>query len=489
MNYLLAIDQGTSSTRAMLYDIGGKLITASQYPLTQFYPNPGWVEHDPEEIWSKTLKAMQDVVARVEPQKIIACGITNQRETTVIWDKQTGKCLAPAIVWQDRRTEGFCQSLSEYTKLLQKKTGLLPDPYFSASKLHWLLETIPEARTLAAKNRLAFGTMDTFLIWRLTHGQAHLTDVSNASRTLLFNILEQRWDDELLTLFNIPISVLPEVCASDSHFGVIDQVHVGANIPITGVAGDQQSALIGQRCFSDGMVKATFGTGGFLLMNTGKLPVVSNHRLLTTIAYRIKDETVYGLEGSLYHAGTTIKWLRDEMKLIDTAAETETLARGLTSNEGVYLVPSFTGLGAPHWFSTPGAAIVGLSRTTNRAHFARAALEAVCYQTRDVLDCMRDDSHLDVSLLRVDGGMAANQWFLQYLASQCGLTVQLPSDIETTAQGAAMLAALGCGLVGSLDALQKTWQCAKEFSAEQTEVIEMDYSGWKRALNMVMAGR
>ncbi|KTC78333.1 glycerol kinase GlpK [Legionella brunensis] len=489
MNYLLAIDQGTSSTRAMLYDSFGKLIETSQYSLTQFYPKPGWVEHDCEEIWQKTLKAMQDVVNHVGAEKILACGLTNQRETTVIWDKQTGKCLARAIVWQDRRTEDFCKSLSQYSDLLQKKTGLLPDPYFSASKLRWLLETIPDARTLAAKDQLAFGTIDSFLIWRFTNGEAHLTDITNASRTLLFNIGEQQWDDELLSLFNIPISILPEVCASDAHFGIISKSYLGAGIPITGVAGDQQAALIGQRCFNDGSVKATFGTGGFLLMNTGKRSVMSSHKLLTTIAYRMKEETVYGLEGSLYHAGTTVKWLRDEMKLIETAEETETLAKSLNCNEGVYLVPSFTGLGAPHWISTPGAAIVGLSRTSNKAHFARAALESVCYQTRDILNCMREDSQLDVSLLRVDGGMAANHWFLQYLASQCDLTVQKPADIETTAQGAAMLAAIGCGLVNSLDELQRSWECEKEFAPEgNLDSIEKDYSGWMRALAMIKAG-
>lgn len=490
MKYLLAIDQGTSSTRAMLYDSAGKLMAASQYSLTQYYPNPGWVEHDPEEIWQKTLKAMQDVVNQVGPEKIMACGITNQRETTVIWNKETGECLAPAIVWQDRRTETFCQSLTKDSDVLQKKTGLLPDPYFSASKLRWLLENNAEARLLATQNQLAFGTIDTFLIWRLTNGEAHLTDITNASRTLLFNIYEQQWDNDLLSLFDIPFSVLPEVCASDAHFGVIAKTHLGADIPITGVAGDQQAALIGQRCFEDGMIKATYGTGGFLLMNTGKQPVLSSHKLLTTVAYRIKDETIYGLEGSLYQAGTTVKWLRDEIKLIATADETEMLALSLTGNEGVYLVPSFTGLGAPHWISTPGAAIIGLSRTSNRAHLARAALESVCYQTRDILKCMRDDSHLDVALLRVDGGMAANEWFLQYLASQCKVTVQRPFDIETTAQGAAMLAALGCGLVSSLDELKKTWGCEKEFYPENNKIeeLEADYAGWQRALLMVKAG-
>lgn len=489
MNYLLAIDQGTSSTRAMLYTPSGELITSSQYSLTQFYPNPGWVEHDPEEIWHKTLMAMKDVVGQVGAEKIIACGITNQRETTLIWDKQSGKCLSPAIVWQDRRTQTFCQSLSDCAQLIQQKTGLLPDPYFSGSKLHWLLTNIPEAKALAAKNQLAFGTVDSFLLWRLTNGKAHLTDVSNASRTLLFNIIEQRWDDELLKLFKIPFSLLPTVRASDAYFGAIERKYLGAAIPITGVAGDQQAALIGQRCFADGMIKATFGTGGFLLMNTGEKPVMSKHNLLTTIAYRIKDKIAYGLEGSLYHAGTTVKWLRDEMKLIETAAETEFLAKSLTSNEGVYLVPSFTGLGAPHWISSPGAVIIGLARTSSRAHLARASLESVCYQTRDVLSCMREDSNTDLSLLRVDGGMAANQWFLQFLSSQCDLTVQRPKDIETTAQGAAMLAAIGCGLIDSLDSLQKNWICEQEFAAEnEKENIEANYQGWQRALKMVKAG-
>lgn len=488
MTYLLAIDQGTSSTRAMLYTPAGELVTSSQYSLTQFYPRPGWVEHDPEEIWLKTLKASQDVLGQVDPNKVMACGITNQRETSLIWDKQTGKCLSPAIVWQDRRTQEFCDCLADRAELIQRKTGLLPNAYFSASKLRWLLQNIPEARHLAAKNQLAFGTIDSFLIWRLTGNKAHLTDQSNASRTLLFNIFEQQWDEELLKLFEIPASVLPEVCASDAHFGDIDKRHLGLAIPITGVVGDQQAALIGQRCFKDGMIKATFGTGGFLLMNTGSKPVISNHRLLTTIAYRIKGQTIYGLEGSLYQAGTTVKWLRDEMKLIELPSDTEALAQSLNSNEGVYFVPSFTGLGAPHWINSPGAVIVGLARTSNRAHFARAALESVCYQTREILSCMREDSAMNLSLLRVDGGMAANQWFLQFLSSQCRLTVQRPYDIETTAQGAAMLAAIGCGLADSLDSLQESWVCEQEFLAKDNESIEMDFEGWMRAVRMVKAG-
>ncbi len=485
MTHLLAIDQGTSSTRAMLYTASGELICVSQYSLTQYYKNPGWVEHDPEEIWKKTLKALMEVTIRVPVEQISACGITNQRETTVIWDKNTGKCLAPAIVWQDRRTQAYCESLADKNGLIHKKTGLFLDPYFSASKLHWLLTNIPEARALAAKNQLAFGTIDSFLIWRLTGGKAHLTDVSNASRTLLFNIFEQRWDEELLALFEIPASVLPEVLASDAHFGVINNQELKLKIPITAVAGDQQAALIGQRCFREGMVKATFGTGGFLLMNTGTKPINSHHKLLTTIAYRIKGLTTYGLEGSLYQAGTIVKWLRDELKIINSVAETEQLANYLKSNENVYLIPSFTGLGAPHWFSSTGAVITGLSLKSNRAHFARAALESVCYQTREVLACMREDSGINLKLLRVDGGMTLNQWFLQFLASQCGLVVQRPGDIETTAQGIAMLASIGCGLNNSLESLEKTWICQREFHPDKKEGSDVDYLGWLQALKMV----
>lgn len=489
MQYLLAIDQGTSSTRAMLYSVQGTLVKSSQYPISQYYPHAGWVEHDPEEIWQKTLTAIQEVLATVDPKQILACGITNQRETTIIWDKQTGQCLAPAIVWQDRRTQDFCVSLSQYHEIIREKTGLLPDPYFSASKLHWLLNHVPQAGVLVKQNRLAFGTVDSFLIWRLTGGKSHLTDVTNASRTLLFNIHTQAWDMQLLKLFSIPEGVLPEVCASDSHYGVINPDLLGCAIPITGVAGDQQAALIGQGCLAEGMSKATFGTGGFLLLNTGSKPVVSKHKLLTTIAYRIQGQTVYGLEGSIYQAGTTVKWLRDELKLFTLASDTEALARSLESNEGVYLVPSFTGLGAPHWLSTPGAAIVGLARTSNRAHFARAALECVCYQTRDVLSCMREDSGLPISLLRVDGGMAANQWFLQFLASLCNLTVQCPSDVETTALGAAMLAAIGCGAIDSLASLQKNWVYKQQYIPENNiEKMDGYYLGWQRALRMIQAG-
>jgi glycerol kinase len=487
MNYLLAVDQGTSSTRAMIYTLHGHLVASSQYPLTQYYPQAGWVEHDPEEIWKKTLNAIKDVVSQVERKKIISCGITNQRETSVIWNKKTGECLAPAIVWQDRRTEEYCRSLYEHTSIIQEKTGLIPDSYFSASKLNWLLNNNTHAQALVSRGELAFGTIDSFLVWRMTKGRKHVTDVTNASRTMLFNIRKEQWDNDLLLLFEIPESILPEVYASDSHAGFIDKEWLGFELPITGIAGDQQAALVGQGCFSDGMVKATFGTGGFLLLNTGKTPVISKHKLLTTVAYKIKGTTAYGLEGSIYHAGTTVKWLRDEMKLISSSSETETLAKSLETNEGVYLVSAFTGLGAPHWFSTSGAAIFGLSRATNRAHFARATLEGVCYQTRDILTCMREDSNLDLSLLRVDGGMAANQWFLQFLADQCQLLIQKPKDIETTARGAAILAALGYGVFDSLAALKHVWDGEQAFQPQRTmQQVDVEYKGWKKALSSLI---
>lgn len=489
MKYLLAIDEGTSSTRAMLYNTSGKLLNMSQESLIQSFPKPGWVEQCPEEIWSKTLAVTRAVVAQVNVKHIVGCGITNQRETAVLWNRQTGQCLYPAIVWQDRRTEAFCRSLMGSAPLIRRKTGLLPDAYFSASKLHWLMSNIPEARILAEKNQLAFGTIDSFLLWRLTKGRVHATDATNASRTMLYDIVNQRWDDELLALFDLPRSILPEVKACDAHFGSIDNEFLGAGISITGIAGDQQAALVGQQCLEPGMVKATFGTGGFLLMNTGNQPVLSQNKLLTTIACQIQNQVSYGLEGSLYHAGSTIKWLRDQMRVIHSAAETESLAISLPDNEGVYLVPAFTGLGAPHWLSASGAMIMGLSRQSNPAHFARAALESVCYQTREVLACMKEDSGIRPLALRVDGGMTSNHWMLQFLSSQCDILVQKPFNTETTGLGAAMLAAVGCGEISTLSGMTSAWECASELNPETDETTrETDYQGWLRALAMLRAG-
>lgn len=487
MHYILAIDQGTSSTRAIVFTSAGDQVAVSQYPLTQFYPRAGWVEHDPEEIWRQTQKVIKEATANLPLKNILCCGISNQRETTVVWDKRDGRCLTPAIVWQDRRTAEWCSSLAAEKDVIRQKTGLELDPYFSASKLNWILQHCPEALSLAEKGWLAFGTIDSFLIWRLSGGKSHLTDITNASRTMLYNLSEQRWDEELLRLFAIPASVMPQVCSSDAHFGFMEKKLLGREIPLTGVAGDQQAALIGQCCFDKGMIKATFGTGGFLLMNTGTEIIHSKH-LLSTIAYKIKNQTVYGLEGSIYHAGTTIKWLRDELKLIATADESELLAKRLSSNEGVYLISSFTGMGAPYWTSTPNACITGLSRLTERAHFARAALEGVCYQVRDVLQCMRQDSFIDMSVLRVDGGMSVNHWFLQFLANQCDLRVQRPVNTETTAYGAAILAALGLGLFEHPEQLQTAWKAEHEFNRnEDPKVSEKNYAGWQRALRIVLA--
>ncbi len=487
MDYILAIDQGTSSTRAMLYTIEGQLVCSKQYPITQYYPQPGWVEQDPEEIWEKTRQAIHEVILECHPSQLLACGLTNQRETTLIWDKETGQCVYPAIVWQDRRTEAFCEALTKHAPIINSKTGLLPDPYFSASKLHWVLNHVPMAQKLLEEDRLCFGTIDCFLIWRLTGGASHLTDITNASRTMLFNIHSECWDQDLLALFEVSPSILPQVCSSDAHFGTIREELFGVSIPICGVAGDQQAALIGQRCFSEGLIKATYGTGGFLLLNTGDKPVMSSHQLLTTIAYRIHGKTAYGLEGSMYQAGTSVKWLRDELKMISSAGETEELARGLSSNEGVYFVPSFTGLGAPYWLSTPGALFFGLSRTSNRMHFARAVLESVCYQTFDILSCMHEDSGIAPSLLRVDGGMAVNNWFLQFLASLCGLVVERPKSVETTSLGAAMLAMIGCGLIQSIADLQDRWPCDQTFKVEEHTKADRasDYQGWQKAINML----
>lgn len=489
MHYLLAIDQGTSSTRAMVYTLDGQCIRVSQYPINQCYPKPGFVEQDPEELWQKTQLAIREVLATVNLKQVIACGLTNQRETTLVWDRETGECLAPAIVWQDRRTEAFCASLNQHGGEVTQKTGLRLDPYFSASKIHWLLTHVPQVQKRMNEQRLLFGTVDSFLIWRLTGGKSHVTDITNASRTLLFNIHTQSWDEALLKYFSIPASILPKVLDSDAHFGVIPAEHFGVEIPITGVLGDQQAALIGQGCVTEGMIKATFGTGGFLMLNTGSKPVISEHQLLTTIAYRAKGETIYGLEGSFYQAGSTIKWLRDELKLFTSAEDTEPLAQSLDCNEGVYMVPSFTGLGAPYWISTPGAAIIGLSRSSHRGHFARAALESVAYQTRDVLVCMREDSPLPLRILRADGGMATNQWFLQFLANQCDLVVQRPKNTEATALGAAMMAAIGCGAMADLESLQQAWRYEVQFSPKiDLETKEADYRGWQRAIKMIKAG-
>ncbi len=488
---ILAIDQGTSSTRAFVFDHSGTVLSQAQQEFRQYFPQDGWVEHDAEEIWDGVLHVCREAMqqAKINASDIKACGMSNQRETTVIWNKQTGEVVHRAIVWQDRRTADYCEELriNNFEQIIQEKTGLLCDPYFSASKIQWLLTHIPEAQRLAEKNLLAFGTIDSFLIWRFSKGNVHATDVTNASRTLLFNIHSQQWDDDLLKLFAIPRSVLPEVRDCNAHFADIDKSYFGAVIPITGVAGDQQAAAIGQACFNEGMLKATYGTGCFLLLNTGKTPVISRNRLLSTIAYRINGETHYALEGSIFNAGTAVKWLRDNLHSIKNSAETESLASSINDNGGVYFVPAFTGLGAPYWDANARGALFGITRDTSIAHFARAALEAACYQTRDVITAMQADSQQQIKQLRVDGGMVANNWLMQFLANVCAVQVQRSAMNETTIFGAAMLAALGAGLFQQLEDIAAHWQCQALFTPEHhREFYDDSYQSWQQAVQRVM---
>jgi glycerol kinase len=485
--YLLAIDQGTTSSRAIIFSKTGTVVSQHQIDLKQFFPHPGWVEQDPNEIFENTILCCREVLKKsaLSPNKIIAAGISNQRETTIIWDRKTGRPIYPAIVWQDRRTSELCKKLSteKISEKLQEKTGLLLDPYFSATKIMWLLNEIPGAREKAEQGELAFGTVDCFLLWKLTSGKVHATDATNAARTMLYNIQTQQWDDEILNAFNIPKKLLPEVKDSSASFGKISKEILGEEIAITGIAGDQQAATVGQACFESGMVKSTYGTGCFLLMNTGKDIHFSKHKLVTTIAYRLNGECTYGLEGSIFSAGTTIKWLRDTLKIIKTSEETEKLARSTTDNEGVYLVPAFTGLGAPHWNPDARAAIFGLTRNSSVAHIARAALEAVCYQTRDLLSLMGNH----ITSLRVDGGMSANNWMLQFLADLLHVEVQRPRCIETSALGAAYLAGLHAGVYQSLDEISSLWQMQKSFKPTLEKTMsEAVYHGWQNAISRIL---
>lgn len=489
-HHILAIDQGTTSSRAIVFDKAGDMIASAQQEFPQIYPASGWVEHDPEAIWETTLKVCREALAKAEARgaQVSAIGITNQRETTLLWDRDTGKAVHNAIVWQDRRTAEYCASLKDmgHEPGITRKTGLILDPYFSATKLHWLLHNVPGARERAQRGELAFGTVDSFLLWRLTKGRVHATDATNASRTLLFNIHSQQWDRSLLALFDVPAAVLPEVKDSAAEFGETDPEWFGRPIPILGIAGDQQAALVGQACFEPGMVKSTYGTGCFALLNTGTTPVASRNRLLTTVAYRCNGRTVYALEGSIFVAGAAVQWLRDGLGLIRSAAETEALAASLDSNRGVYFVPAFTGLGTPYWDPLARGAIFGLTRDTGVAHIVRAALESVCYQTRDLLAAMAHDSATNPSALRVDGGMTANDWLLQCLADIADTPVDRPRVIETTALGAACLAGLQAGIYRSLDDLRDHWRADARFlpkldKAQRDKLIQ----GWEKAVSRV----
>jgi glycerol kinase len=460
---LLAIDQGTTSTRAILFGADGAILATAQKELTQHYPRDGWVEHDPKEIWSSTLAVCGRVLEETG-ETPVAAGITNQRETTLIWDRETGEPIHRAIVWQDRRGAGMCRNLEEAgaAPTIRERTGLLVDSYFSATKIKWLLDNVDGAHARAEAGKLAFGTVDSFLLWRLTGGRVHATDATNASRTMLFNIHEQRWDPDLLSLFDLPESLLPEVKDSAGDFGSIDESLLGVSIPVAGIAGDQQAATIGQACFERGMVKSTYGTGCFVVMNMGSEAPLAGRGLLTTVAYRVKGETAYALEGSIFNAGTTVKWLRDNLGLIGDVAETDRLAQSLPDNRGVYFVPAFTGLGAPHWDPEAQGAIFGLTRNTGAAELVRAALESVCYQTADLLHVMAREADGEV-VLRVDGGMAANDWLLQFLADILGVPVERPRVTETTALGAAYLAGLHAGLYDSLGHVARQWSCEMRF--------------------------
>jgi glycerol kinase len=489
--YLLAIDQGTTSSRALVFNSKAQPVSLHQIDLKQTYPSDGWVEQDPEEMWMHTLECCRNALqkAHLSPTDIIAIGITNQRETTIIWDRKTGQPIYPAIVWQDRRTTAICKEFMSHPihAKLQAKTGLLLDPYFSATKILWLLENIPGARQRAERGELAFGTVDTFLLWRLTQGRVHATDATNASRTLLFNIRTQAWDAEILEAFCIPEQLLPEVRDSAAHFGDVDASFFGKAIPINAMIGDQQAATVGQACFSPGMVKATYGTGGFVLLNTGSIAVQSKSRLLATVAYRLQGKTTYGLEGSFFSAGATVKWLRDALKIIHTAAETENIAESITDNSGVYLVPAFTGLGAPYWDPGARAAIVGLTTQSDYRCIARAALESVCYQTHDLLECMKHDGASAIDALRVDGGMAANNWLLQFLSNMLGITVQRSACIETTALGAAFLAGLQAGVYQSLEEISHLWQANAVFLPKLTDSDRAFlYQGWEKAVARIV---
>lgn len=483
---LLSIDQGTTSSRAILFEKDGTAFATAQQELTQIYPQSGWVEHNPDEIWSTVLDVCRDVIEKAEEagRTVVGIGITNQRETTLIWDRQTGKAIHNAIVWQDRRTASSCRELKEagHEKFVNQATGLLLDPYFSGTKVAWLLDHIDGARNRAEAGELAFGTIDSFLIWRLTGGKVHATDTTNASRTLLFNIHDNRWDDKMLSLLNIPSCLLPEVHDCASNFGTTCKEVLGIELPIAGVAGDQQAASIGQVCFSDGMVKSTYGTGCFVMLNTGEIPITSENKLLTTIAYRLHGKTTYAIEGSIFVAGAAVQWLRDGLGIIKSAAESEKLAKSLKDNQGVYLVPAFTGMGAPYWDPDARGALYGLTRDSGPAVLIRAALESVCYQTMDLFDAMKNDG-AKLDTVRVDGGMVNNNWFVQYLADVLDIAVQRPQQTETTALGAAYLAGLQLGVFDSLDDLTRNWQRDREFTPSmKAEVRKRVTAGWADAI-------
>ncbi|MBU2115524.1 MAG: glycerol kinase GlpK [Gammaproteobacteria bacterium] len=488
--YILAIDQGTTSSRAIIYNSALQSQASAQQELQLSYPQPGWVEQDPKQLWQSVLSCMRQALAPsgVSAADIAGIGITNQRETTLLWHKASGQALYPAIVWQDRRTAAHCQQLKEagVEALLQQKTGLLLDPYFSATKLSWLLDNVPGARQQAERGELCFGTVDCYLLWQLTAGKVHATDASNASRTLLFNIHTQCWDDELLTLFNIPSAIMPAVLDNAAHFGLCVPDVLGTAIPILGMIGDQQAALLGQACTEPGMSKSTYGTGCFTVVNTGSSVFTSQHKLLSTVAWRINGHTTYALEGSIFMAGATVQWLRDQLGIINNAADTEALAQGIGYQQTELLIPAFTGLGAPYWQPEVKAALFGLGRDSGRAHIAAAALRSVAYQSRDLLHAMQQDG-LDVQRLRVDGGMTTNRWFLQALADITQQTVERCQTTDATAMGAAFLVALQLGLYQQLQDISTLWRrdCLLEPELAGSDANKL-YQRWQRVVDTLL---
>jgi glycerol kinase len=491
--YILSLDQGTTSTRAILFNKKGEIVHSAQKEFTQYFPKPGWVEHNANEIWGSVLAVIAGVLTEsgVRPEQIAGIGITNQRETAVVWDRETGKPVYHAIVWQSRQTSGICDELiaQGYNTLFREKTGLLIDAYFSGTKVKWILDNVEGAREKAEQGKLIFGTIDTWLIWKLSGGKAHVTDYSNASRTLMFNIFDLKWDEELLDILGVPKSMLPEVKSSSEIYGkTVDYHFFGQEIPIAGAAGDQQAALFGQACFEKGMAKNTYGTGCFMLMNTGEKAVRSEHGLLTTIAWGLNGKVEYALEGSIFVAGSAIQWLRDGLRMLQDAKHSERLARKVASTDGVYVVPAFVGLGTPYWDSDVRGAVFGLTRGTTKEHFVRATLESLAYQTKDVLAVMETDSGIEVKTLRVDGGAVKNDFLMQFQSDILNVPVERPVVNETTALGAAYLAGLATGFWSSQEEISNQWAIDSDFQPNLAEETREDlYKGWKKAVKAAMS--
>lgn len=486
--FILSLDQGTTSSRAILFDKSGSIRSIAQREFTQYYPKPGWVEHDANEIWSSQAGVVAEAVtqAGINGKNIAAIGITNQRETTILWDRETGEPVYNAIVWQDRRTSDFCDSLKEkgLTDKIKNKTGLLIDAYFSATKIKWILDNVEGVREKAEQGKIAFGTVDSWIVWKFTRGQKHITDITNASRTMLFNIINQKWDDEILEILDIPSSILPEVKSSSEVYGESGTTLFASKIPIAGIAGDQQAALFGQMCTQKGMLKNTYGTGSFMVLNTGEKPIISENNLLTTIAWKINDKTSYALEGSIFIAGAVVQWLRDGLGIIKSSAEVEKLALTVEDNGGVYLVPAFAGLGAPHWDQFARGTIQGLTRGTTAGHIARAALESMAFQTNDVLKAMENDTGINIKELRVDGGATVNNLLMQFQSDVAQIPLIRPKVLETTALGAAYLAGLAVGYWKDFEEIKEHWKIDKRFEPSMNrEQVELLTNNWNKAVD------